>query len=149
MAASSSSHNPAFVFCPGVSHTPLFYQPLLSQLAEYGFDGTAVQYPTVGYNTTGTSFADEVTAIHDAVSHYVDGEARNVILFTHSYGGWPGSRAVKGWDIDSRRKEGKETGIIGLVTMASLLPPEDAPVAVYNFTPDWVTNEVSSAKRSW
>jgi Alpha/beta hydrolase family len=143
--ASQKAERPVFVLVGGVSHTPVFFEALISSLERHGYHSHAVSYPTVGRNTAGTTQQDEVTAIQNAVSRFVDEEQRDVILVMHSYGGWPGSRAVKGLDKESRNKQGHKYGIVELVFVAAFLLPDNAPMALYSTLPPWLTNEVSNA----
>lgn len=140
--------NPAFVIVPGVSHTPIFFQSVVDLLNRRGYQAKTVAYPTVGYNVSGTTYNDEVKSIQDAVAHYVENQHTDVILVCHSYGGWPGSRAVKGWDKTTREQLGLQNGIIELVFLAAFLIPDNAPMAAFSVLPDWLSNNVSSPLRN-
>jgi hypothetical protein len=137
------SQSPVFVLVGGVSHTPEFFEALIKELENHGRQSHAVRYPTVGHETIGTTQQDEVKAIQDAVARFVDDEQKDVILVMHSYGGWPGSRAVKGFDKETRVQDGKQHGIVELVFLAAFLLPDNAPMAQYSYLPPWLTNEVS------
>ena len=136
---------PAFVLVGGVSHTPAFFKPLIHVLNRHGYDATAVAYPTVGplAQTLGYGYQDEIAAIQKSVANYVEDKNQDVILTCHSYGGWPGSRAVRGWDKETREKEGKTNGIIEMVFLSAFLLPDNAPTAQYAVLPDWLTVQVS------
>ena len=126
---------PVYVFVGGVSHTPAFFEDLTKELASRGHDSTTVPYPTCGDNTENVKQWDEVIDL--------DGKNQDVVLVMHSYGGWPGSRAVKGLDKETRRKNGKATGIVEIVFLAAFLLPDNAPMAQYSYLPPWLTIEVS------
>ncbi|KAM0796599.1 Alpha/beta hydrolase fold-1 [Usnea florida] len=132
---------PAYVFVGGVSHTPVFFEGLIKQMAVHGYASTAVAFPTCGDNTENTKQWDEVTAIQEAITSYLDGKNSDVILVSHSYGGWPGSRAVKGLDKETRQKNGKSTGVVEVVFLAGFLLPENAPMAHFSYLPPWLTVE--------
>lgn len=51
-------------------------------------------------------------------------EGKDVIVFMHSYGGSPGSGAVKGLGPDTRAAQGKRGAVVGMVYLATLLVPE-------------------------
>lgn len=120
-----------------VSRTRLeFFDPLIKELKGHGYEAHAVSYPTVGKNTVGTKQKDEVKAIQDAVAHFVDDQHQDVILVLHSYGGWPGSRAVKGFDKETREKQGKKNSIVEVVFIAAFLLPDNAKTAQYSYLPD-------------
>ena len=133
---------PIYIFVGGVSHTPAFFKDMIKQMAIRGYESTAVAFPTCGNDTDNTKQWDEVTAIQDAVSVCVDSKDRDVVLVLHSYGGWPGSRAVKGFDKETRQKNGKSTGIVEVAFLAAFLLPDNAPMAQYSYLPPWLTVEV-------
>lgn len=135
---------PVYIFVGGVSHTPVFFKDLIDEMAAYDYESTAVAFPTCGDNTENTKQWDEVTAIQESVSSYLDGKNQDVVLVLHSYGGWPGSRAVKGLDKETRRNNGKSTGIIEVVFLAAFLLPDNAPMAQYSHLPPWLTVEVGT-----
>lgn len=145
----SNHHNmaerkPAYVFVGGVSHTPLFFESLIKEMATLGYESTAVAFPTCGENTETVTQWEEVTAIQKAVKSYLGDQSRDVILVLHSYGGWPGSRAIKTLDKETRNDNGKSTSIIEVVFIAAFLLPDNAPVANYSYLPPWLTVEVRS-----
>ena len=131
---------PIYVFIGGVSHTPAFFDGLIQQMAAYGYKSTAVAFPTCGDDTENTKQWDEVTAIQKVVSTHLD--EQDVVLVLHSYGGWPGSRAIKGLDKEARQKDGKNTGIVEVVFLAAFLLPDNAPMAQYSHLPPWLTVKV-------
>lgn len=99
--------------------------------------------PTVGHDTVGTGFQDEVKAIQDAVAEYVNRE-KDVILVSPSYGGWPRSRAVKGWDKPTRELNNETIGIVELVFLGAFLLPENALTEYWDTLVYWITSEVGS-----
>ena len=111
-------------------------------MAAHGYESTAVAFPTCGDNTENTKQWDEVTAIQEAISSQLDGKNLDVVLVLHSYGGWPGSRAVKGLDKETRLKNGTSTGIIEVVFLAAFILPDNAPMAQFSYLPPWLTIEV-------
>ncbi|KAI0970006.1 Alpha/Beta hydrolase protein [Xylaria arbuscula] len=132
------NNNPVYVFVGGVSHTPAFFEQQIKEMSALGFDSTAVAYPTCGDGTEDVKQWDEVTAIQEATTAHLDA-GRDVVLVLHSYGGWPGSRAVKSLDKEARTKAGKATGIIEVVFLAAFLLPDNAPMANYSYLPPWLT----------
>src|ERR1700735_2036756 len=83
---------PVYVFVGGVSHTPAFFEDLIKEMTAHGYESTAVAFPTCGDNTENAKQWDEVTAIQDVVSNFLDGKNQDVVLVLHSYGGWPARR---------------------------------------------------------
>ncbi|KAI9667149.1 MAG: hypothetical protein M1831_001326 [Alyxoria varia] len=102
--------------------------------------------PTIGVGAGHYGLADEVATIQKTITQIidgVDGASQDVILVCHSYGGWPGSRAVQGLDKVSRQSQGKQHGIIRLFFMSAFLLPEGASglVDALPEIPAWTTNE--------
>lgn len=132
--------NPVYVFVGGVSHTPAFFEGLIQQMAALGHESVAVAYPTCGYGTESTKQWDEVTAIREVIASKLDrrDEQQDVVLALHSYGGWPGSRAVKGLDKATRLQNGDFNGIIEVVFIAAFLLPDNAVTAQYSHLLPWL-----------
>ena len=133
---------PIYVFVGGVSHTPAFFEDLMQQMTAHGYESTAVAFPTCGHDTENVKQWDEVVAIQNAVSRCLDSKSQDVVLVLHSYGGWPGSRAVKGLDKETRQQNGKTTGIVEVVFLAAFLLPDNAAMANYSYLPPWLTVKV-------
>ena len=87
---------------------------------------------------------DEVRAVQDVVCSFVDDSNRDVVLVLHSYGGWPGSRAVKCLDKKTGKKRGKATGIVETDFITTVLLPDHAPMAALSYLPPWLTIEIYS-----
>ena len=104
-----------------------------------GYKSTAVAFPTCGDNTEDIKQWDEVIAIQEVVSSIIDGQEQDVVFVLHSYGGWPGNRAVKGLNKKSRQKDDKKTGIVEVIFIAAFLLPDNAPMARYSHLPPWLT----------
>ena len=136
-----SPSKPVYVFVGGVSHTPAFFEDMIKHMATLGYDSTAVAFPTCGENTANAKQWDEVVAVQRVISRFLD-QDRDVVLVLHSYGGWPGSRAVKGLDKETRVRNGKFTGVVEVVFLAAFLLPDNAPMAQYSYLPPWLTVEV-------
>ena len=136
--------SPAFVFVPGVNHTPLFYQSTVDYLISRGYGASAVNYPTVGppNQTVGTTYYDEIHAIQTIVAEYVESQHRDVILVCHSYGGWPGSKAVLGWDKATRERNNQTNGIIELFFLGAFILPDNASPTSWDTYIYWLTSEV-------
>ena len=137
MASSPSS--PAFLFVPGYFHTPHFFQFIVANLQEQGHFAEAVSLPTIGDNGWKFGLDDEIQAVQESVAKIVDSRKQDVVLVCHSYGGWPGSRAVKGWDKALREQEGKVNGISQLVFLSAFLIPEGGRGPLdFIAKPEWI-----------
>ncbi|RYO80945.1 hypothetical protein DL766_000296 [Monosporascus sp. MC13-8B] len=68
---------------------------------------------------------DDAAHIRDAITSILDDESnpRNVVVLVHSYGGVPGSSALKGLSKADRSARGKGTAVLGIVYMGSFIIP--------------------------
>ena len=109
---------PAIVIVPAACQTPAHYQPLATALQNANFTTAVIPLPSVGASPGLTSFDEDVAAVRNVISSFVDDGAEVVVLL-HSYGGLPGSAALRGLGVDERAKDGKEGGVKRLVYVAS------------------------------
>lgn len=145
-----SRHDPAdtaFIFVGGVSHTPAFFEALVNEFKSRGFESFAFAYPTIGPDSQGKGLKDEYRAVQEVVDKFAAQE-KAVVLVGHSYGGWVASRAVKGWDQETRRAQGKSRGIKELVFVSGFCVPDDADMKMFSFLPPWIDVRVRPAPYS-
>lgn len=109
---------PTIVIFPGACQTPAHYQPLASALQTANFTVSVVPLPSLGASLGWKDFSEDVTAIRKVVSDLVD-EGTEVIVLMHSYGGMPGSAALRGLGVKDRAKAGMKGGVKRLVYVAS------------------------------
>nr|GAT42523.1 predicted protein [Mycena chlorophos] len=124
-----ASSSPTFLFVPGVCHTPAHCQPLLDAFHARGYSAEAVALPTVGSLASTAPLNADVNAIRDSLERLVVNENRDVVLVCHSYGGVPGSQAVKGFERSRRMADGTDGGIVQVVFLAAMLPKEGESTA--------------------
>lgn len=143
-----------FVFVPGAFHVAAHYQPIIDELDKRAYKAEAVNFPTIGEadKIEDKSLEDEIKAIQDIVDKYVKQE-KNVVLCPHSFGGFSGSRAVKGREVSPRNK----FGIKHVYFLTAFMVPEEVSVEqLMNFAaepdpktgeknglPDWIEEAVS------
>jgi pimeloyl-ACP methyl ester carboxylesterase len=110
---------PAIVFFAGAFADPCCFDALASLFGEEG-------YPTAYARvlSLNPSNPEEVTTARDAehtrekVLLPLLEDGKDVIVFTHSYGGIVGGAAAAGLSKSSRIAKGKKGGIIGLLYLA-------------------------------
>jgi hypothetical protein len=111
-ASEMSSKNVAFVLVPGSFSPNTFYDayptPLLSA-GERMISGPA-------------TMKEDAEFIHKRIEEVLD-SGKDVILVMNSYGGFPGSESCQGLSKGEREKDEKQNGVVGLVYIASFLPP--------------------------
>ena len=114
---------PTIVVIPAACHTPAHYQPLASALQSADFTVAVVPLPSAGASPGLRNFDEDVAAIHKIVSSFVD-DGIEVVMLLHSYGGLPGSAAMKGLGAKERARDGKEGGVRRLVYLSSYVLKE-------------------------
>lgn len=128
-------------FCP--SHC---YETLVDSLSGRGISSIVVSTPSVGPRPGGlppATMSDDAAEIVRTVEPLL-AEGKKVILFTHSYGGIPGTQSLDRLSLKARAAQGKTGGIETLVYLTSAV----LPVGMSNWDasggelPDFVTIQV-------
>ena len=110
--------SPTIVIVPGASQSPLFYHPLADALKKYGFAVEIVKTPSVGASPGLKTYDADVLAVRNTVTALVE-KGDDVIVLMHSYGGVPGSAALKALGKEERRKDRKSGGVVRLMYVCS------------------------------
>lgn len=119
------SSKPAIVFVPGAWHSPSHFAPTIELLEEAGYSTRGVHLPSVrNVAPWPDSHYPDSEAVRNVILSALDGAEKNVILVMHSYGGVPGGDACRALAKHDRLREGKSTGIVGLVYIAAFAPDE-------------------------
>ncbi|KAL3470984.1 alpha/beta-hydrolase [Aspergillus californicus] len=114
------------LFIPGAWHSPECFTKLLAPLAEAGYTTELVHLPSLNPSTPHTDFfAEDVTHIRTRIEAAAS-TGHQIILFVHSYGGIPGSEAVRGLDYRTRQATLKTQpgGVTHIFYCCSFLIPE-------------------------
>ena len=102
-------------------HHAICYGYLFHLLQLAGYPTFSSTLPSVGAASKVTA-EDDMNYVRDKMLIPVlDREGRDVILFTHSYSGIPGSAASKGLSKAERQAQGKTTGVLGQIFLASIM----------------------------
>lgn len=109
---------PVIVIVPAACQTPAHYQPLASALLNASFPVAVIPLPSVGASPGLKTFDEDVAAIRKVVNSFGD-DGKEVVVLLHSYGGLPGSAAVKGLGRKDRLRDGKKGGVKRLVYVSS------------------------------
>ena len=105
---------PTVVFVHGAWHTSECFSDVAKSLQGHGYHTVGVDLPSVGNPDTITSNEPDVEAVRTAIKKACDAN-QDVLLFMHSYGGSPGSSAVRGLTKKDREEQGKPGGVKQLV----------------------------------
>ena len=137
---------PTVIFVPGAFHPASCWDNVRSSLTRYSFETVAISLPGVGAGSKVTSHHEDTAAIRKVLSQLIVEEQKDVVLVMHSYGGVPGSEAVRGLEKSIR---GKETpgacGVIHCVYLSGFLVPTGASFLglLGGTLPDSVIRDVS------
>ena len=123
VAATMAHTRPTIVLVPGsFCSAALLWDAVVDKLHNAEYDAFAIELQTVGPppTTPAKTMADDSAHIHGIVEALAN-DGKEVLVVMHSYGGIPGTQAVKNLSRKEQQKQGKEGGIIGLVYVSSLL----------------------------
>ena len=101
---------------------------LTPHLESAGYETHTVSLPSVSATNIQEDFTADVITIASAITALVD-KGRDVAIIMHSYGGIPGSAAVKGLTKSGRQRQGKQGGVSHLVYCAAFMPDEGVSLA--------------------
>ncbi|KAF2667108.1 alpha/beta-hydrolase [Microthyrium microscopicum] len=105
---------PTIVLVHGAFHVPAAYEPLTSILESSGYRVSAPHLPSTEDIPAIASMDPDVETIRSAVLKEL-GDGQDVVMFLHSYGGVPGSEALRGLSKSDRKASGEQTGVIAIV----------------------------------
>lgn len=137
---SSQTGKPTIVFVLGAFHTPVLFEPIVTELSQRGFPSLVIPRAAVeqAFDTSLEPYAD-VNAVRSKLEGLVSVEERNVVLVCHSAGGINGSRAVKGFEKSARQGQNLPGGIIHVAFIAAfMLRDGDKPFAMAGAGANWV-----------
>lgn len=118
-----TSSKPTIVFVPGAWHSPEGYQDVISNLEPHGYKCVGIDLPTVGANPPKQDFNPDRDAISKAITDAAE-NGEDVVVVMHSYGGFPGTEAVKGLTRKDREGKGQNGGVVRLVYLTAFMVPE-------------------------
>lgn len=138
-----SQTKPSIVFVPGGWHEPHVFDPVISILQSKGYKTLAVSLPSIGTSPPVDDLQPDVSAIREAIVSCTDAGSE-VVVFAHSYGGFPSSEAIKGLTKSDLQSQGKSGGVVHYVLCAAFiilegvspLDPETGPSPQYELLDD-------------
>ncbi|KAL5313416.1 hypothetical protein ACEPPN_019149 [Leptodophora sp. 'Broadleaf-Isolate-01'] len=120
---SPATKSTAFVLVPGSFSPNTFYEKVIPLLQKEGYEAYPTPLLSCGQRDKGPATMQEDAAlIHNVVSKLAD-DGKDVVIAMNSYGGFPGTESSKGLSKSERQKEDKKGGLVGLVYLASFIPP--------------------------
>ncbi|KAL8688713.1 MAG: hypothetical protein Q9218_005447 [Villophora microphyllina] len=114
---------PSIVLIPGAFHLQPALDLLSEELKSSGFSTQSFRLVTV--DQPKLSIQDDAAALATKVLlPLIEQQGKDVVLYLHSYAGFPGSTAIKGLSKAERLATGKPGGILGLIYQSAFIPLE-------------------------
>jgi pimeloyl-ACP methyl ester carboxylesterase len=116
---------PTVVIVPGSWQLPSVWVEFRAILARAGHPAHHVSLPSVGGTDLPlTGLPEDVAAVRAQLDQLAD-QGDEIILLCHSSGGVVGANAVEGYDIATRKANGKNGGVIRIVYLSAFMLPKD------------------------
>ncbi|KAL8698795.1 MAG: hypothetical protein Q9224_001688 [Gallowayella concinna] len=112
--------NPTIVLVPGAFHVEKIMDLLSYQLLEAGYPTETLGLVTV--NQPELTIKDDAALIDKVLHKLIEEQKKEVVMYLHSYAGFPGSTAIKGFSKAERQAVGKRGGILGLIYQSAFIP---------------------------
>lgn len=111
---------PTVVLVPGAFHVESIMDILGAQLQQKGYDTRTWGLRTV--NKPNVSVVEDSTLLAEGILKPLIEQGKDVVLYLHSYAGFPGSAAIAGFSKAVRSAKGLQGGIIGLIFQSAFVP---------------------------
>ncbi|KAL8896117.1 MAG: hypothetical protein Q9207_007871 [Kuettlingeria erythrocarpa] len=112
---------PTVVLIPGAFHVASAMDVLSAELQHAGINTRSMGLVTV--NNASLTVKDDVQALLAELLHpLILQERKEIVLYLHSYAGFPGSAAIAGLSKQERSAKGEEGGIVGLIYQSGFCP---------------------------
>lgn len=135
---------PTIVLVPGAFHVDSAMNVFSAELQQAGINTRSMGLITV--NQPGLTVRDDVQALLTGLLNpIILKEGKDIVLYLHSYAGFPGSAAIAGLSKQERSAKGEKGGIVGLIYQSAFCPtPGDTLVKMIggNYAP-WQAPDVS------
>ena len=123
VGSSNMTSLPTIVLVPGAFHVDSAMDFLGAQLAQAGFNTRTFGLLTV--NRPKLTVNDDARALRSAMLEpLIEEQGKDVVLYLHSYAGFPGSIATGGLSKAERLAAGQQGGILGLIYQSAFVPQE-------------------------
>ncbi|GLA28547.1 hypothetical protein AnigIFM63326_006126 [Aspergillus niger] len=110
------------IFVPGAWHSPHCFDKVVRLLQADGYHTDLVHLPSVDPIQPHSDFSEDVSQIRNQIQVAIDAGQR-VVVTVHSYGGLPGSEAIRGLDWSTRQRQGQPGGVTHLFFCCSFIVP--------------------------
>ena len=111
------------VLVTGAFHVDSAMDILVAQLQQAGFNTRIKGLVTV--NQPSLTIKDDVTALQeDILQPLIEQQGKDIVLYLHSYAGFPGSTAIGGLSKKERSATGHQGGVVGLIYQSAFIPQQ-------------------------
>ena len=111
------------LFIPGAWHNPQCFETVILGLEAGGYNTDVVHLPSVDPAIPHSDFTEDVDQIRKQIELAAN-TGQRVVVVVHSYGGVPGSEAIRGLDWETRQQKGQPGGVVHLFFCCSFIVPE-------------------------
>ena len=112
---------PTIVLVPGAFHVDSAMDVLGAELEKSGYNTRTFGLITV--NNPKVRVQDDAVALRlEILAPLIEQQGKDIVVYLHSYAGFPGSAAIKGLSKDERLAAGKQGGILGLIYQSAFVP---------------------------
>ena len=111
---------PTIVLVPGAFHVDSTMDILGAQLQQKGYNTRTWGLRTV--NKPNVSVGEDSTLLAEGILKPLIEQGKDIVLYLHSYAGFPGSAAIAGFSKAVRSAKGLQGGIIGLIFQSAFVP---------------------------
>ncbi|KAJ5578508.1 uncharacterized protein N7459_007472 [Penicillium hispanicum] len=121
---------PTIVIIPGSFSVPAQYEGLAEQLRSYGFETIVGPLQSAGRRDPlpAATMQDDAAYFSEVITNLAN-EGKEIVLLPHSYGGVVANESAKGLLKSDRLANGQPGGIIRIVFISSVVPPEGLSTA--------------------
>ncbi len=121
---SCQSTSPTIVFVPGAFTIDSGMDVISAQLQQAGY-GTRIRGLS-SVNGPGLTVLDDTSDLRrNLLVPLIEEQGKEIVLYLHSYAGFPGSAAIAGLSKRERTANGHLGGIVGLIYQSALIPHEN------------------------
>ncbi|EXJ58602.1 hypothetical protein A1O7_06029 [Cladophialophora yegresii CBS 114405] len=121
----SNVDKPVIVIVPGSFSPAPFYADVVAALRSHGYEAIVETLPSSARSPLrgekAATMQDDADHFRNIVEKIAD-QGRDVVIMTHSYGGFPGTECSKGLSKEERNTAGKTGGISRFVYVTSVVP---------------------------
>lgn len=121
---------PTIVIIPGSFSVPSQYEKSAEVLRSYGFETIVGPLQTADRRDPlpAATMQDDAAYFREVITQLAD-QGKDIVLLPHSYGGIVANESAKGLLKSDRLANGKPGGIVRIVFVSAVVPPEGSSTA--------------------